>query len=70
MIILARDAKRPGNLAEYFTIGEAADFLGVSRATLRNWDRQGKLEAVRNPMNRYRLYSHSQLERLLEELAG
>lgn len=38
------------------TLTEAATFLGVSKATLRNWDNDGKLSAVRNPVNGYRLY--------------
>jgi len=29
--------------AEYLTVGEAADFLGVSPWTLRNWDKAGRL---------------------------
>lgn len=43
-------------ISEYLTVGEAAIFLGVSAATLRNWDNAGKLVAVGNPLNRYRLY--------------
>jgi type I restriction enzyme M protein len=35
---------------------EASTFLGVSRATLRNWDKDGKLTATRNPVNSYRMY--------------
>ena len=30
--------------------------LGVTAATLRNWDREGKLVAKRNPTNNYRYY--------------
>ena len=50
------------------TVTEAAEFLGVSVNTLRNWDRAGKLKAARNPMNRYRLYEKSDLERVLLSL--
>jgi len=45
------------------TIASAAEIIGVSVATLRNWDRGGKLKAIRDPENRYRLYSISALER-------
>ncbi len=55
-------------IQDYMTIGEAAEFLGVSDSTLRNWDRLGKLKAVRNPMNRYRLYRKSDLETVLQEM--
>lgn len=47
------------------TIKQAAHYLGVSISTLRNWDRMGKLAAARHPLNGYRLYSKSQLDRLL-----
>jgi DNA (cytosine-5)-methyltransferase 1 len=57
------------NLREYLTIREAADLLGVSPSTLRAWDRAGKLKAVRNPMNRYRLYRREDLDALLAGLA-
>jgi len=52
---------------DYFTIKEAAEFLAVTTTTLRNWDRQGKLVPVRHPVNGYRLYRKSELEKLLKE---
>jgi DNA (cytosine-5)-methyltransferase 1 len=57
------------NLRDFITIRQAADMIGVSPATLRNWDRSGKLKAVRNPMNRYRLYRREDLEAFLARLA-
>jgi len=56
------------NLKDYLTVGEAATTLGVSRSTLRNWDKAGKLKAFRHPMNGYRLYRRSELEALLKEV--
>lgn len=56
------------SLGDYLTVGEAATTLGVSRSTLRNWDKAGKLKAYRHPMNGYRLYSRAALEALLEEV--
>jgi excisionase family DNA binding protein len=47
------------------TITEAADFLGVSASTLRNWDRAGKLKAARNPMSGYQLYRREGIQALL-----
>lgn len=55
----------PPSLSEYLTVRKAAQMLGVSVSTLRNWDRTGKLKPVRNPLNGYRLYRLSDLERLL-----
>jgi PAS domain S-box-containing protein len=53
------------NFAQYRTVGEAALFLGVSAATLRNWDRTGKLKPRRHPQNGYRIYLHEDLEAVL-----
>jgi excisionase family DNA binding protein len=58
----------PINLAGYLRVGEAARLVGVSRATLRNWDKAGKLRAVRHPMNGYRLYRRKDLESILKDL--
>jgi len=49
------------------TIKSAAEILGVSVETLRNWDKQGKLSAKRNAQNGYRLYNISALQRLLKD---
>lgn len=46
------------------TLTEAATYLGVSKATLRNWDRQRKLIAERHPLNRYRVYRMDDLRAL------
>lgn len=56
------------NLRDYLRIGEAAEFVGVSAQTLRNWEMAGKLPAYRNPLNRYRLYKREDLIRLLEKV--
>lgn len=58
----------PVNLAGYLRVGDAARLVGVSRATLRNWDKTGKLRAVRHPMNGYRLYRRKDLESILKGL--
>jgi MerR family transcriptional regulator, copper efflux regulator len=67
LLILGHAAKTP-DLSEYLTVGEAAEFLGVSPSTLRNWDRAGKLNPRRHPVNGYRLYVKSELERLLKTI--
>ena len=56
------------NLKDYLTVGDAAKKLGVSRATLRNWDKAGKLKPYRHPVNGYRLYRQKELEALLQEV--
>lgn len=58
----------PLSLGNYLTVGEAAITLGVSRSTLRNWDKAGKLKPYRHPVNGYRLYSRRELDALLKEV--
>ena len=52
----------------YFSIKEAAKILGVSTLTLRNWDKSGKFPTSRHPMNNYRIYKRSALERLIADI--
>jgi len=49
----------------YLRIKDAAEYLGVSPNTLRNWGRSGKLAERRHPINGYRLYAKEELDRLL-----
>jgi len=65
-----RKAEDDPNPATSLTVGEAAAKLGVSRSTLRNWDKAGKLSPHRHPINGYRLYNRSELEELLAQIKG
>lgn len=47
---------------EILSLSDAAAFLGVSKQTLRRWDKSGRLQAVRHPVNGYRYYRRSDLE--------
>ena len=55
-------------LRDYLRISEAADYLGVSPNTLRNWERAGKIAAHRHPVNRYRLFRQQDLDSLLRQV--
>lgn len=48
-------------MKDYVTLSEASEMLGKSKETLRRWDRDGKLSAVREPISNYRLYKKDQL---------
>jgi len=52
-------------LSDFLKIKDASAFLGVPIATLRHWDRTGKLKAIRHPINGYRLYARDELEKIL-----
>lgn len=53
---------------KYISIKDAAEFLGVTPLTLRNWDRKGTLTAYRNPINNYRVYRLDQIELFLRKV--
>ena len=48
-------------MKNYYSISEVANILGKSTETLRRWDRDGKLNAVREPISEYRIYKKEQL---------
>lgn len=50
----------------YLRIKEAAEYLGVSQNTVRNWGKAGKIPEYRHPMNNYRLYRDSDLKKVHE----
>lgn len=52
---------------EYLTIKDAAELLGVTPTTLRNWDKSKKLVAHRNPVNGYRLYAVEDVTKILRD---
>ena len=51
-------------MSEYLTISETAKLLNKSTKTLRRWDEEGKLTAVREPMSNYRVYRRNDVETL------
>lgn len=55
-------------LRDYLRIAEAAEYLGVSPNTLRNWENAGKLVAHRHPVNDYRLFRREELDVLLKKV--
>jgi signal transduction histidine kinase len=59
-----------GALDQYLTVGEAAEFLGVSPWTLRNWDKAGKLKPSRHPKNGYRIYRQDDLRLIRNAQTG
>ncbi|MBI5738861.1 MAG: DEAD/DEAH box helicase family protein [Mycolicibacterium neoaurum] len=48
---------------DYLTIAQAAAYVGLSAATLRRWDSDGRLKAVRRAGSKYRFYRVADLER-------
>lgn len=54
-------------LDAFFTVKDAAEFLGVSENTVRNWGRDAVIPEYRHPVNNYRLFKRADLERLLRK---
>ena len=55
-------------LSEYVKVAEAAEILGVSQGTLRNWSEAGKIPMHKNPVNGYRLFKKSELDEFLDAI--
>ncbi len=55
-------------LKDFLRISEAAEYLGVSPNTLRNWENAGKIAAHRHPVNHYRLFKQEELDALLDQV--
>lgn len=55
-------------IIDYLKIKDAAEFLGVTPNTLRNWEKDKKIIVYRNPQNSYRLYKKEDLENLLNTI--
>ena len=53
-------------MAKQLSIGDAAKYIGVSRDTLRRWEKKGKILPKRSPTNR-RYYTQEQLDTLLSK---
>src|SRR5438876_778551 len=64
----SRGGRRVVKLRDYLRISDAADYLGVSPNTLRNWERADKIVAHRHPVNQYRLFKREDLDALLRQV--
>jgi DNA (cytosine-5)-methyltransferase 1 len=54
-------------MAEYLSLAEASELIGKSKETLRRWDREGKLNAVREPISNYRVYRKAEVQSLFAD---
>lgn len=55
------------NLPEYLTLKEVSDMLKVHENTLRNWDKNGTLKAIRIGGRKIRRWKKSDVLKFLEE---
>jgi DNA (cytosine-5)-methyltransferase 1 len=54
-------------MSDYLSLSEAAELIGKSKETLRRWDREGKLTAVREPISNYRVYRKAEVQTLFSD---
>ncbi len=54
-------------MKEYLTLSEASELISKSKETLRRWDKEGKLLAVREPISNYRVYKRANVETLFAD---
>lgn len=55
-------------MKDYLSLSETAELIGKSKETLRRWDKEGILNAVREPVSNYRMYRKSDVQILLGSL--
>ncbi len=55
-------------IKRFLAVKEVSNLLGVTPLTLRNWDKSGKLKALRNPINNYRIYRPADIELFLRKI--
>ena len=55
-------------MKEYLSLSETAELIGKSKETLRRWDKEGILNAVREPVSNYRVYKKNDVQILLGSL--
>lgn len=55
-------------MEQYLTISQAAEKIGVNPETLRRWDKSGKFQSSRHPVNNYRVYTENQVSSLVEDI--
>jgi DNA (cytosine-5)-methyltransferase 1 len=57
-------------MSEYLSLSETAELVGKCKETLRRWDNEGILTAVREPVSNYRVYSKADVHALMGNLFG
>ncbi|MDA3866625.1 MAG: DNA (cytosine-5-)-methyltransferase [Salinivirgaceae bacterium] len=53
---------------DYLSLTETAELVGKCKETLRRWDNEGILKAVREPVSNYRVYRKTDVENLMGDL--
>jgi excisionase family DNA binding protein len=66
-ILLVGIVKLKNVMPEYLTIKQASEILQVHPNTLRNWDKNGMLKAVRIGVRKDRRYKRQDVLKLLNE---
>lgn len=53
----------------YYTVTDVLNVLRISKNTLYNWERSGKIpKARRHPINKYRVYTEEDVVRLRKKV--
>lgn len=52
----------------FVRVQEAAELLGVCPNTIRAWGAEGKLTEYRHPLNNYRLFKRSEIDKVISKV--
>lgn len=54
-----------GPMSQFYTVNDVIRELKISKNTLYNWEAAGKIpKAKRHPMNKYRVYTKDDIEKI------
>jgi excisionase family DNA binding protein len=56
--------QHPADNAEYLSPAEAAALIGISRDTIKRWEKAGRISSLRTPLG-HRRFRRSDVEKLL-----
>lgn len=56
-------------MSKNISLAETSSLLGVTKTTIRNWDKTGRLKSIRNQKNNYREYAFDDVIRLKNEIS-
>src|SRR5436189_3973024 len=65
---LSRERNGVPSESDWFTLGQAARYLGVAQSTIRKWSDSGRVRAFKTP-GRHRRYRRDDLDAFLQRSA-
>ncbi|MBF0313609.1 MAG: helix-turn-helix domain-containing protein [Oligoflexia bacterium] len=49
----------------FITVNKASTLFNVCKSTIRRWADRGKIKSIRHPVNKFRLFSKSEIKKVV-----